>query len=198
MVGFGGSFTDAGAWSLNYLSATDRAAVVAAYFGPSGANYEVCRSQMGASDFSAGLYSYDDQAGDYSLSHFTMAHDSVYMLPWEKEAITLNPDLKIFGSPWSAPGWMKTSGQMDNGGTLLPSCDTTWSLYFVKWYQAYKAFGVTPWGVTVQNEPRRGPILAVHDLYGCCRARFCKELPWAYVGKKRSWSNRTQSHVSRS
>jgi glucosylceramidase len=153
MVGFGGSFTDAGAWSLNYLSATDRAAVVAAYFGPSGANYEVCRSQMGASDFSAGLYSYDDQAGDYSLSHFTMAHDSVYMLRWEKEAITLNPDLKVFGSPWSAPGWMKSNNNMDNGGTLLPSCDTTWALYFVKWYQAYKAFGVTPWGVTIQNEP---------------------------------------------
>jgi glucosylceramidase len=159
MVGFGGSFTDAGAWSLNYLSASDRAAVLAAYFGPSGANYEVCRSQMGASDFSNVLYSYDDQASDYSLSHFSIAHDTGYILRWEKEAVALNPNLKIFGSPWSAPAWMKQmpAGQaqsMDNGGTLLPNCDTTWALYFVKWYQAYKAAGVTPWGVTIQNEPQ--------------------------------------------
>ncbi|HUI92954.1 MAG TPA: glycoside hydrolase family 30 protein [Chitinivibrionales bacterium] len=153
MVGFGGSFTDAGAWALNYLSATDRAAVEAAYFGPTGANYEVCRSQMGASDFSAVLYSYDDNAGDYSLSKFSVAHDQTYILQWEKEAMGLNPDLKIFGSPWSAPGWMKSNGNMDNGGSLLANCDTTWALYFVKWYQAYKAFGVTPWGVTIQNEP---------------------------------------------
>ncbi len=153
MVGFGGSFTDAGAWSLNYLNATDRAAVLAAYFGPSGANYQVCRSQMGASDFSNVLYSYDDNGGDYSLSKFSIAHDSVYILRWEKEAVALNPNLKIFGSPWSAPGWMKDNNSMDNFGNLLANCDTTWALYFVKWYQAYKAAGVTPWGATIQNEP---------------------------------------------
>jgi glucosylceramidase len=153
MVGFGGSFTDAGAFALNSLSAADRATVNALYFGPSGANYEVCRSQMGASDFSTGLYSYDDQAGDYSLKNFSISHDVPNILLWEQQAVALNSDLKIFGSPWSAPGWMKSNNNMDNGGTLLANCDTTWALYFVKWYQAYKAAGVTPWGVTVQNEP---------------------------------------------
>ncbi len=155
MVGFGGSFTDAGAWSLNYLNATDRAAVIAKYFGPSGANYQVCRSQIGASDFTSGTspWSYDDNSGDYSLSKFSVAKDTGFILRWEKEAVALNPTLKIFGSPWSAPAWMKSNNNMDNGGTLLPSCDTSWALYFVKWYQAYKAAGVTPWGVTIQNEP---------------------------------------------
>jgi O-glycosyl hydrolase/fibronectin type 3 domain-containing protein len=153
MVGFGGTFTDAGAWALNFLDAPTRQQVINAYFGSTGANYQICRSQMGASDFSQALYSYDDVAGDYSLSNFNLSRDTTYILPWIKNALAQNPSLKIFGSPWSAPAWMKTNNNMDNGGTLNASCDTTWALYFVKWYQAYKAAGVTPWGITIQNEP---------------------------------------------
>jgi glucosylceramidase len=155
MMGFGGSFTDAGAWSLNFLSTTDRAAVVKAYFGPTGANYSVCRSQMGASDFSEALYSYDDVAGDYTLSHFNLSRDTTEMLPWIQQALALNPNLKIFGSPWSAPAWMKSNGNMDNGGTLKTDANTqnAWALYFVKYVQAYANAGVPVWGVTIQNEP---------------------------------------------
>jgi glucosylceramidase len=155
MMGFGGSFTDAGAYSLNFLSAADRATVVKAYFGPSGANYSVCRSQMGASDFSYMLYNYDDVAGDFTLSHFNLSRDSTFILPWIKDAMAQNPNLKIFGSPWSAPGWMKTNGNMDHCGTLKTDAptQTAWSLYFVKYAQAYAAAGVPVWGVTIQNEP---------------------------------------------
>jgi len=155
MMGFGGSFTDAGAWALNFLSPADRQTVVKMYFGPTGANYSVCRSQMGASDFSNVLYSYDDQAADYTLSHFSVSHDSAFILQWEKDALAQNPSLRIFGSPWSAPGWMKSNGQMDNGGTLKTDANTqnAWALYFVKYVQAYAAAGVPVWGVTIQNEP---------------------------------------------
>jgi glucosylceramidase len=153
MMGFGGSFTDAGAYDLNFLSATDRAAVIADYFGPSGANYQVCRSQMGASDFSQSLYSYDDVSGDNSLTNFSINHDLTMIVRWEKEAIALNPNLKIFGSPWSAPAWMKSNNNMDNGGTLNSSANAAWALYFVKYVQAYKAQGIPIWGVTIQNEP---------------------------------------------
>jgi glucosylceramidase len=155
MMGFGGSFTDAGAWALNSLSPTDRATVVKLYFGPTGANYSVCRSQMGASDFSEALYSYDDVAGDYSLSHFNLARDSADIIPWEQDALAQNSSLRIFGSPWSAPAWMKSNNNMDNGGTLKTDANTqnAWGLYFVKYVQAYAAEGVPVWGVTIQNEP---------------------------------------------
>jgi glucosylceramidase len=155
MMGFGGSFTDAGASALNSLNATNRAALAAAYFGPSGANYQVCRSQMGASDFSASLYSYDDQAGDYSLNNFSVNHDVNMMIRWIKEALALNPNLKLFGSPWSAPAWMKTNNNMLNGGNLKSDAQTqnAWALYFVKYVQAYKAQGIPMWGITIQNEP---------------------------------------------
>jgi O-glycosyl hydrolase len=36
-----------------------------------------------------------------------------------KQALPLNPQLKIMGSPWSPPGWIKDSGSMI-GGSLLP------------------------------------------------------------------------------
>lgn len=153
MMGFGGSFTDAGAYDLNFLSATDRAAVIADYFGPSGADYQVCRSQMGASDFSQSLYSYDDVSGDNSLTNFSINHDLTMIVRWEKEALALNSNLKIFGSPWSAPAWMKSNNNMDNGGTLNSSANAAWALYFVKYVQAYKAQGIPIWGVTIQNEP---------------------------------------------
>jgi glucosylceramidase len=155
MMGFGGSFTDAGAYALNFLSAADRDAVVKAYFGPSGADYSVCRSQMGASDFSYTLYNYDDVAGDYTLSHFNLSRDSTFLIPWIKNALAQNPNLKIFGSPWSAPGWMKTNGNMDHCGNLITTAQTqtAWSMYFVKYVQAYAGLGVPVWGVTIQNEP---------------------------------------------
>jgi glucosylceramidase len=158
MVGFGGSFTDAGAYCLNSLNATTRKQVIDAYFGPTGANYSICRTQIGASDFSTVLYNYDSVPGDYSLSHFSVSHDSTMIIRWIKDALAQNPNLKIFGSPWSAPAWMKQMAtaipqSMDHGGTLLPSCDTSWALYFVKYIQAYAAQGIPIWGITIQNEP---------------------------------------------
>jgi titin len=155
MQGFGGSFTDAGAYALNTLSAADRATVIKAYFGPTGANYQICRSQMGASDCSQALYSYDDVANDYSLTNFNLSRDSTYILPWIKDALAQNQNLKIIGSPWSAPAWMKSNNNMDNGGTLKTDTSTqnAWAFYFVKYVQAYAAAGVPIWGITIQNEP---------------------------------------------
>jgi glucosylceramidase len=110
---------------------------------------------MGASDFSQAVYSYDDLAGDYSLSNFNLSRDSTYILPWIKDALAQNPNLKIIGSPWSAPAWMKSNNNMDNGGTLKADASTqnAWALYFVKYIQAYTAAGVPIWGITIQNEP---------------------------------------------
>jgi glucosylceramidase len=58
-------------------------------------------------------------------------------IPFIKQAMQLtNGDLKLFASPWSAPGWMKTNGHMKGGGTLkgVPGGPyyTTWANYFVK------------------------------------------------------------------
>jgi glucosylceramidase len=157
MMGFGGSFTESAALAMNAL--TDPVVhqqAIDAYFGPSGANYSVCRAQIGASDFSAGLYSFDDQNGDFTLTNFSVQHDVTTIIKYIKDAMAKNPDLKVFGSPWSAPAWMKTNNNMDNGGTLKSDAQTqtAWALYFVKYVQAYGAQGVPIWGITIQNEPQ--------------------------------------------
>ena len=82
------------------------------------------RQPMGASDFVAGPhYTYDDvPAGktDYRLRHFSIAHDREQILPLLRRALRLNPKLKVIGTPWSPPAWMKTNQSLV-GGRLIDS-----------------------------------------------------------------------------
>jgi glucosylceramidase len=68
-----------------------------------------------------------------------------------REARKANPDLFLFSSPWSPPGWMKPNGSM-LGGCMHRKSMPAYANYFVKFLQAYKAEGVPVQAVTVQNE----------------------------------------------
>jgi glucosylceramidase len=59
----------------------------------------------------------------------------------------------LFASPWSPPAWMKTNGEMNNGGKLKPECRQVWADYYVRYIQEYEKEGVPIWGLTIQNEP---------------------------------------------
>lgn len=48
---------------------------------------------------------------------------------------------------------MKSNGQMNSGGELLPQSRLAWARCFVRFIQAYAAEGVPVWAVSVQNEP---------------------------------------------
>lgn len=98
---------------------------------------------------------YDDlPAGqtDPALANFSIAHDEADIIPLVQQARQLNPLLKIMATPWSPPGWMKTSGSMI-GGTLLPSMYGPFANYFVKYIQAYQAAGIPIDYISLQNEP---------------------------------------------
>jgi glucosylceramidase len=69
-----------------------------------------------------------------------------------KEILAINPSVKILGSPWSAPVWMKTSNNI-RGGQLRKECYGVYALYFVKYVQAMKDNGINIDAVTIQNEP---------------------------------------------
>ena len=56
-------------------------------------------------------------ANDYPLRAFTIAHDEAQILPLLREAKRLNPDLKIIGTPWSPPAWLKTNDSLIGGGS---------------------------------------------------------------------------------
>ena len=161
MDGFGASLTDSSAWLISKkLSEAQRKELLETLFGPKkGIGLSVLRQPMGASDFGLEHYSYDDlPAGksDPELHHFSIAHDRAYILPILREALALNPHLKIIATPWSPPGWMKSSGSLLEG-TLLPSAYAPLAQYFVKFVQSYKAAGVPIYAVTMQNEPLNIP-----------------------------------------
>ena len=93
---------------------------------------------------------------DPTLATFSIGHDLGYIVPDLKEALALNPGLKLMANPWSPPGWMKANGQMNNAnhaGTLLASSYGPLAQYFVKFLQGYAAQGVPIFAITPQNEP---------------------------------------------
>lgn len=161
MDGFGASMTDASAWLIaNRLAPERRDELMEKLFDHNeGIGLSYMRVTMGASDFSLNHYSYNDlPAGesDPELQRFSIEHDKAYIIPTLLHARKINPDLKLMGSPWSAPGWMKTSGSLI-GGSLNNEYYRTYADYFVKFIQAYEAAGLPVDAVTPQNEPHHVP-----------------------------------------
>jgi glucosylceramidase len=161
MVGFGAAFTDASTWLIERrLGPRGRRRLLTELFHPTqGIGLSFMRMTMGSSDFSRSHWSYDDvPAGqtDPGLAHFTIERDREAMLPVIRRARELNPALRVMASPWSAPGWMKTSGSMIRG-SLLPGAYDPFARYFLRFLQAYRAEGVEIWGISVQNEPHFEP-----------------------------------------
>ena len=152
--GFGGAFTEAASWTLDQMPKEQRERAIEAYFNAeSGLGYTLCRTHINSCDFALGNYAYVEKDGDFELKTFDISRDRKSLLPLIKDALKLNPELKIFASPWSPPAWMKTTGKMNNGGKLRPECRQAWANYYCRYIKEYAAEGVDIWGLTVQNEP---------------------------------------------
>jgi glucosylceramidase len=155
--GFGASFTDSAAYLLNQVAPPAvRTSVMSDLFTRDGIGIGVSfiRDPMGASDLARTHYSYDDLPSgqtDPTLANFSIAHDEVDIIPLVRLARQLNPDVKIMATPWSPPGWMKSTGSMI-GGTLLPSMYGPFAQYFVRYIQAYEANGIPIDYISLQNE----------------------------------------------
>src|SRR6266550_7954200 len=122
ITGFGASFTDSSAWLVGTkLDVGQRDAVMRDLFSDQGIGLSFLRQPMGASDFAVkGNYSYDDMPPgktDPTLAHFSIDHDRAYIIPLLLQARRINPHLTVMATPWSPPGWMKTSDSMI-GATL--------------------------------------------------------------------------------
>jgi glucosylceramidase len=158
--GYGYTLTGGSAYLINKLPAATKAALLNELFGSgaSAINISYLRISIGASDLSQEVFSYNDlPAGetDITLSKFNLSKDTVDLIPLLKEILAINPNIKIMGSPWSAPVWMKTNNS-SIGGSLKPEYYSVYAQYFVRYIQAMKAEGITIDAVTVQNEPQHG------------------------------------------
>ncbi len=156
MVGFGAAMTDASAYLIQHkMSASQRDALMADLFGSGGIRLDFMRLTIGASDFSRTDYSYDDMpagASDPALANFSIAAAKVDVVPSVKQALTLNPDLTVMASPWSAPGWMKTSDSLITG-SLKPAAYPYFADYLSHYVKAMGTEGVPISLLTLQNEP---------------------------------------------
>ena len=155
--GFGYTLTGGSAYHLNKLNNTERAALLQELFGNNENSISVSylRISIGASDLSATVFSYNDLTTgqtDINLSNFSLSQDTVDLIPVLKEILAINPNIKIMGSPWSPPLWMKDNGS-SIGGSLQPQYYDVYARYFVKYIQAMKAKGINIDAITPQNEP---------------------------------------------
>ncbi len=151
ILGFGGAFSDATCYMFNQLPAAARAELFHTLFSPSEMGLNVCRTCIGSADSATNVYSYDDGDVDPDLTRFSIEHDRQYILPMLRQARGVNPDLFLFSSPWSPPGWMKSNGSM-LGGCMRHTYMPSYANYFLKFLRAYDAEGVPVQAVTVQNE----------------------------------------------
>jgi glucosylceramidase len=177
--GFGGAFSDIGAYDVAQLSSAQRATVMRELFDQKvGAKFTEGRVPIGISDFSiTGVpgncqstagdsqinWSLDqiptaDTATvktDYSMQYFRLAHDSAFNMPYVKAARQANPNLCIYGSVWTPPTWMKSNKNWQGPATCAQDSTTltAYSLYMRKWVQGWENAGVPVYVVFPQNEP---------------------------------------------
>ncbi len=153
--GFGGAFTEAAAATFSKMGSEAQSTILKAYFDPlEGHGYTLCRTHINSCDFALDNYAYAEVEGDENLVHFSIERDRRSLIPLIRAAMQVaGGPLKIFASPWSPPGWMKTSKQMNFGGKLLPECRPAWANYYCRYVKAYAEEGIPIWGLSVQNEP---------------------------------------------
>jgi glucosylceramidase len=155
--GFGYTLTGGSAEMINSLTTAKKQELLQELFGKGenaiGISY--LRISIGASDLNATTFSYNDlPAGqtDENMTQFSLQPDMQHVIPLLKEILAINPNIKIMGSPWSPPVWMKDNNSTI-GGSLQPRYYAAYAKYFVKYIQEMKAQGITIDAITPQNEP---------------------------------------------
>lgn len=162
MAGFGAAITEASAWLMrNGMNESQRDALMRELFtrDNGGIGFDLTRLTIGASDFSRRHYSLNDMPPgqtDPELKHFTLAKEREDVIPATKQALALNPQLQVMASPWSAPGWMKTTDSLVQG-QLKPEHYGSFAKYMVRYVEEMKAEGIPIFALTLQNEPHFEP-----------------------------------------
>lgn len=167
MEGVGAALSDSAA-CLMHIRLTDsaRSDLISELFGPAGANLNYVRLPLSSSDFSTDDYTYNDMPfpqKDPGLTRFSIARDEAYTIPILQQIRAVNPEMRLMGSAWSAPGWMKT----DNlgfvrkgliGGTLAPEHIDDYAQYLRRVAEEYRSRGLPFDAMTLQNEPAHSPF----------------------------------------
>jgi glucosylceramidase len=154
MRGFGGAFNEQGWVALQALDEKTRQALIKSIFDPSEANLSWGRIPIGASDYALDRYSLSPVANDFEMKSFSLERDRKYLIPYVKAAVAVRPDLKLWGSAWSPPVWMKDNGEYEAGHFIdKDEYYKAYALYLARFSEEYAKEGLRISAVAVQNEP---------------------------------------------
>ncbi|PAF37298.1 hypothetical protein CHH58_10740 [Terribacillus saccharophilus] len=165
MEGFGAAVTGSSAYLLEHkLTTKERDMLLQDLFTDSGIHLSYLRHTIGASDYSVddtgnpSSYTYADQQGpaEDPLQHFSTAPDQTVMNMLKLAKIS-NPELRLMGTPWTAPPWLKYGEHTFNGSYLNYTEQRTYEIYadyFIRYLKAYQAEGLAIDLLSVQNEPQ--------------------------------------------
>lgn len=162
-LGVGVSMTDASAWLLSQLTPERRKAFLEHVFTPQGANLTALRLNIGASDYSTALYTYNDTPNDVEMRNFSVSRDDHWLFPMVREALALQPAMFLYASPWSPPGWMRDSGSFVDGN-FKDGMEVALANYLVAYAKACRDRGLKLAAMTIQNEAG----LSVKGMYPSC------------------------------
>jgi len=158
MEGFGASLTGSSAFVINtHLDEVEQDELLRDLFDPEiGIGISYIRLTIGASDFSLSDYSYNDLGAgqsDVPQNGFDLSVEDEHLVPILQKILAINPELRIMATPWSAPAWMKSNDNLDNGGRLKGLFQESYATYFVKYIKAMADRNIPIHAITVQNEP---------------------------------------------
>ncbi|MBQ2415125.1 MAG: glucosylceramidase, partial [Alistipes sp.] len=167
IYGFGAAITGSTCYNLLKMSEEDREKILQECFSPKEMAMSFIRISIGASDFSLDEYTCCDREG---IEFFELhEYDRRDLLPILKQILEINPSIRIVGSPWSCPRWMKIdpkTGEQYNSwtsGILNPKYYADYAEYFVRWIAEMEAEGIPIYAITVQNEPlNRGNSMSLY------------------------------------
>jgi len=176
--GFGYTLTGGSASLINGLPEAEKDALIKELYSPErngiGSNY--LRISIGASDLSANTFTYNelpDGQTDVNQDKFSIAMEKTDLIPVLKKIVQLNPSIKILGSPWTAPTWMKDNKSF-KGGSLKPEYYQSYARYFVKYIKAMQEQGITIDAITIQNEPLHPGNVPSLYMEAADQAKFIK------------------------
>ncbi len=196
MKGFGASMTGSSVFNMELMDSATRDELMTRLFDPEkGIGLSILRQPIGCGDYNYLYYTYDEMPqgeSDMDLSHFSFDKELKYVaklppnyyaaeggadgdnttvdlatLPYVKKAMSLNKNMMVVGSVWTAPRWMKTvyswntvtdssKNPFNPEGSpvvLRNDCFDVYSKYIIKSLQAYKDNGVEYYMITPVNEP---------------------------------------------
>ena len=166
--GFGLAITQASCFNLLIMPEAERTAFLREVFSrEEGLGSSLIRVCIGGSDFSMDEFTWCDRKGMENFDVHPL--DEEYLFPILDEIFRINPSVKIIGSPWSCPKWMKMTenGKAGydswTGGRLNPEYYKDYADYFVRWIREMERRGYPIYAVTLQNEPlNRGNSMSLY------------------------------------